>query len=94
MHKNWLEAVFAQGGLGLGSEGNRYDAGAFGGRIYLVIFKIGGVVSLVQPTSAAVAARAARMNLKDAFITANAYYPAKIHISTYITKSNFANTPQ
>ena len=49
---------------------------------------------MVQATRAAVAARAAMMNLKDAFITANAYYLAKIHISTYITKSNFANTPQ
>ena len=80
-----LEAVFVEIGLGLRCEGDRDDAGAFGGGGYIVGFRMGGA-SLEQAASAAVAARAARMNLKDAFITANAYFRIKLHIPKQITK--------
>ena len=46
VHKLRLESV--EDCLGLRGEGDRDDAGAFGGLIHLVIFKMGGVVSLVQ----------------------------------------------
>ena len=49
--------------------------------------KNGAAETSVTRRTLAVAARVARISLKDAFITANAYYLVKLQIPPQITKS-------